>query len=172
MHDEEKAIGFGSRKSGIKIYIANRPPIDDYPLLNNLRGLAAGELTHIVNNTSNHWRKVFNVYAKFLFDWYQQQGCTDLPDSWQIYREQTLFQAHSFEALLFSTPQLQTADAAFHIVAGKTYAATLKLPSLTWLDSHFAINKDHRVIVSPYPDYRQLSNARIASLIKLMTSVS
>lgn len=172
MCDKGKAIGFGSQESGIKIYIANRPPIDDYPLLNDLRGLAAGELTHIVNNTSNHWRKVFNVYAKFLFNWYQQQGRTDLPDSWQIYREQTLFQAHSSEALLFSAPQLQAANTTFHIVAGKTYAATLKLPPLTWLDSHFAINKDFRVIVSPYPDYRQLSNARIASLIKLMKSVS
>lgn len=56
-----KAIGLGSTSSSIKFYIANRPPLDDYPQMNELRDLAMGELAHIVRHTSNHWRKVFNV---------------------------------------------------------------------------------------------------------------
>ncbi len=163
-----KPIGLGSKNSRINFYIANRPPIDDYPGLNTLRGLATGELAHIVRHTSNHWRKTFNVYTKLLFDWYRLQGRQDLPDSWQAYRDLELFQPHSQEALLFSVPQLDKSAPVFHIVAGKTYASHLDLPPLIWLDAHFAINREHRVVVAPYPDYRQLSNERIARLIELM----
>lgn len=160
--------GFGSFKSSINFYIANRPPIDDYPALNELRGLADGELTHIVQHTSNHWRKAFNVYAKLLFDWYRLQNRKNLPDTWQAYRDLELFQSHSHEALLFSSPQLDKNNHAIHIIAGKTYATFLNLPPLVWLDQYFAINKEFRLIVAPYPDYRQLSNERIARLIELM----
>lgn len=161
-------IGLGSPKSTINFYIANRPPIDDYPVMNDLRGLAMGELAHIVKHTSNHWRKVFNVYAKLLFDWHQLQGRTDLPDTWQAYRDLELFQSHSTEALLFSAPRLDEDSPCIHIIAGKTYAAHLNLPPLVWLDSYFAINKEFHLIVAPYPDYRQLSNERITRLIELM----
>lgn len=34
------SIGLGSQKSIINFYIANRPPVDDYPRLQELRGLA------------------------------------------------------------------------------------------------------------------------------------
>src|SRR5690606_20053982 len=149
-------------------YIANRPPIDNYPGMDGLRGLAAGELSHIVKNTSNHWRKIFNVYAKFLFDWYSRQAHDDLPLSWQEYRDTRLFQSSSHEALLFNAPQMNDDNHSFHIIAGKTYASTLLLPELTWLDAHFAVNKKSRIIVSPYPDYRQLTNERIARLISVM----
>ena len=161
-------IGLGSHHSSIKFYIANRPPIDDYPAMDELCGLAMGELTHIVKHTSNHWRKVFNVYAKLLFDWHQLQQQKNLPDTWQAYRDLELFQAHSQEALLFSAPQFESDGNAIHIIAGKTYAAQLALPPLVWLDAYFAINKEQRVIVAPYPDYRQLSNERIARLLELM----
>ena len=161
-------IGLGSPKSNINFYIANHPPIDDYPVMDELRGLATGELAHIVKHTSNHWRKAFNVYAKLLFDWYQLQARKKLPDTWQSYRDLELFQSHSQEALLFSAPQLDKDSSNIHIIAGKTYATYLNLPPLVWLDSHFAINKELRLIVAPYPDYRQLSNERIARLIELM----
>lgn len=164
-------IGLGSHKSTILFYIANRPPIDDYPEMNKLRGLAMGELTHIVKHTSNHWRKAFNVYAKLLFDWYSLGQQKDLPASWQEYRDQELFQAHAQEALLFSHPQFDGDKSTIHIIAGKTYAAQLALPPLIWLDNYFAINKEQRVIVAPYPDYRQLSNERIAQLIRLMNDI-
>ncbi len=163
-----KMSGFGSKNSKINFYIANRPPIDDYPSMGELRGLAAGELAHIVKHTSNHWRKVFNVYAKLLFDWYQLQSLNNLPATWQAYRDLELFQPHSQEALLFSAPQFDKDITAINIIAGKTYAAQLPLPSLVWLDTYFAINKEQRLIVAPYPDYRQLSNERIARLIELM----
>lgn len=165
-----KPIGLGSTNSTINFYIANRPPIDGYPVMNEFRSLADGELAHIVKHTSNHWRKAFNVYAKLLFDWYSVIERKDLPKSWQEYRDTELFQSHSQEALLFSAPQSNNKKFAIHIIAGKTYATRLNLPPLVWLDSHFAINKEQRLIVAPYPDYRQLSNERIAQLIAIMGS--
>jgi len=103
MHTEIQPIGLGAENSAIKIYIANRPPFDDYLFLADLRGLVPGEISHIVKNTSNHWRKVFNVYAKFLFDFYTQHDARkiNLAASWQEYRDLLLFQANSHEALLF-----------------------------------------------------------------------
>lgn len=165
---KNNAIGLGSHNSSINFYIANRPPIDDYPVMNELRGLAMGELAHIVQHTSNHWRKAFNVYAKLLFDWHQLQGRNDLPKTWQSYRDLELFQSHSQEGLLFSAPQFDKNNRTIHIIAGKTYATHLNLPPLVWLDSYFAVNKELHLIVAPYPDYRQLSNERIAWLIELM----
>jgi len=163
-----QTTGLGSDASSVNFYIANRPPIDDYPTMKELRSLAIGELDHIVKHTSNHWRKAFNVYAKLLFDWYQLQNRTDLPETWQAYRDCVLFQSHSQEALLFSPPQFDRHSANLHIIAGKTYAGNLNLPPLIWLNTHFAINKEYRLIVAPYPDYRQLSNERISYLIELM----
>lgn len=165
-----KAIGLGAANARIRFYIANRPPIDDYPALTHLKGLALGEVAHIVSNTSNHWRKAFNVLAKFLFEFYRQQGRSDLPATWQAYRDLELLQPHSREVLLFSAPDF-SADQATHIVLGKTYAGTLNLPPLTWLDAHFAVNIEQRLIVSPYPDYRQLSNERIGLLSDLARQI-
>lgn len=165
-------IGLGASHADINFYIANRPPIDSYPEMNELRGLTMGELTHIVKHTSNHWRKAFNVYAKLLFDWYQLQPRQDLPHTWQEYRDLELFQSHSRAALLFSQPQFDQGSTAIHIIAGKTYAANLALPPLVWLDAYFAINKEHRLLVAPYPDYRQLSNERITRLIELMQQIT
>lgn len=165
-------IGLGAITSTINFCIANRPLIDNYPALNELHSLATGELAHIVKHTSNHWRKVFNVYAKLLFDWHHLKQRNNLPASWQEYRDQELFQSHSQEALLFSAPELTENNQRIHIIAGKTYAATLNLPPLTWLDAYFAVNKYYRVIVAPYPDYRQLSNERIARLIEIMDTIS
>lgn len=163
-------IGLGAKNAKIHFYIANRPPFEEYSLLQCLQALKPGELDYIVAHSSNHWRKVFNVYAKLLHAWYSSLGLKDLPETWQEYRDTTLFQSHSDEALLFSPPRLSEVPAVFHIVAGKTYASRLNLPELQWHNRHFASHAHSKLIVAPYPDYRQLSNARIEELIELMQS--
>ncbi|NHN36231.1 hypothetical protein G8764_02870 [Pseudomaricurvus alcaniphilus] len=162
-------IGFGCDNHELALYIANRPPVDDYPTLDHLRPLAAGELQHIVSHTSNHWRKVFNVYAKFLFALAPPQVLA--AGSWQQYRDRSLLQLGCTEALLFSAPDFSR-PGTVHIVAGKTYGAQLDLPPLQWLDSHFAVNVEQRLVVCPYPDYRQLSNERIDRLVELVKAFS
>ncbi|WP_439136451.1 DUF6942 family protein [Pseudomaricurvus sp.] len=166
-HNAEREVGLGASEADLEIYLANRPQLDDYPTLNHLKPLLPGELAHIVANTSNHWRKVFNVYAKFLeaLNWH---GVT-AAGSWQDYRDQGLLQSGSREMLLFSRPVMDPNNTSrIHIIAGKTYAAQLSLPPLTWLDAHFAINREARLIVCPYLDYRQLSNERIERLANLV----
>lgn len=163
------AVGIGGAAYRLAIYIANRPANDDYSSLNCLQALAPNELAHIVANNTNHWRKAFNVFAKVLWqlDWPDKTNNTS--NSWQQYRESHLLQAHSLEALLFSPPDFQRQGVVAHIVAGKTYAQSLALPPLTWRDNYFAMNKDYRLIVCPYLDYRQLSNARIGQLVSLIS---
>lgn len=161
--------GFGDARAQLVIYLANRPLLDDYPSLNELKPLLPGELAHIVANTSNHWRKAFNVYAKLL-EQLHWPGVQD-SGSWQDYRDNRLLQPGCATALLFSPPDLTRTDRV-HVVAGKTYAAQLSLPPLTWVDAYFAVNEEYRLIVSPYLDYRQLSNARIAQLVELIRAVT
>lgn len=174
-------VGFGGEDFDIAIYIANRPPIDNYPQLNHFYGLAKGELEHIVANCSNHWRKVFNVYAKFLLSLQTVALQTALEENetvvssrnisrWQTYRDHQLLQTGSREALLFSPPDLTRANTV-HIIAGKTYASELSIEvPLTWEDNYFAINRSCKLIVSPYLDYRQLSDLRIEQLANLVKS--
>jgi len=168
-------IGFGEKGCDIAVCIANRPVIDDYPQLDQLKPLAKGELQHIVANTSNHWRKVFNVFAKLLYQ-LADERMNPFP-SWQSYRDQQLLQLGSREALLFSPPNVTSVNAlpndnqTIYIIAGKTYAAELKVPGLIWLDTYFAIHRVEPIIVSPYLDYRQLSNQRIEQLVQLVHQV-
>lgn len=157
-------IGLGSTEFQLGIYVANRPPIDHYPQLSELQGLAAGEVDHIVANTSNHWRKLFNVLAKLA----EALGWTE---DWRHYRDTQLLQSHCHMALLFNAPDFQSEGNRIHVVAGKTYAEALGV-HVEWLDSRFAINREQRLIVSPYPDYRQLSNERISRLADMINSLS
>ena len=169
-------IGFGTTTSTLNFYIANRPPITPFSELNTLYVLQKEDIGYIAKNTSNHWRKVFNVCAKFLFelehDTHQQSPWA----TWQAFRDESMFQTGSPYGLHFSTPNLSAPNLStpkeeqnkvIHIVCGKTYAQTLELPHLLWLDNYFAISETHPIIVCPYLDYRQLSNARISQLVAL-----
>lgn len=165
-------VGFGNDQFSIAFYIANRPDIDSYQDLNLLHSLNPGEIDQIVQKTGNHWRKIFNVSAKFAFQLLSETADEhELPQSWQDYRDTILYQKHSPIALLFSPPQVTTENVV-HIVAGRTYAHDLGIQDLIWLDERFAINKSQRLIVCPYLDYRQLSNARINQLAGLVASLS
>ncbi|WP_020407915.1 DUF6942 family protein [Hahella ganghwensis] len=57
-------VGVGDVTADILVYIANRPPVAPYDRLNTLVPLRAGEISDIVEKTGNHWRKIFNLYAK------------------------------------------------------------------------------------------------------------
>ena len=169
-------IGIGSSNYDIAIYIANRPDIDDFPALTTLRPLAPGEVQYIGQQTSNHWRKVFNVSAKLLFEVRHNSVSPENGDapsilSWQQLRDQSLFQQNGKEALLFSPPLLNKDDNIVHIVAGKTYAKTLALNDLTWIDDQFAVSDSARLVVCPYLDYRQLSNIRIEKLVRIIKAL-
>lgn len=160
-------VGLGESSFSLAVYIANRPPLPEYHALTNMRPLINGEIYSIAQQTGNHWRKIFNVYAKFLeaLNWTNSDG------DWRRYRDLFLLQEGVQEALLFSEPNFNTP--IIHIIAGKTYAAELNMPfTLDWQDEFFAVNRDERVIVCPYFDYRQLSNERIGQLVNYVQVMS
>ncbi len=164
--DTVNAAGLGDREYKLAIYIANRPPLTPYESLNRVKPLEQEEVKLIVEQTGNHWRKIFNLYAKlgFLLDSCQQA-------SWQEYRDNHLLQAGSRQALLFSPPEPDLD--CLHIVAGKQHAVQLGVfADLIWLDEYFAVHKEHRLIVCPYLDYRQLSNTRLDQLLKIVYSLT
>lgn len=156
--------------------------MSEYADLVNIKPLTRGEISLINDACGNGWRKVFNVYAKVLFSLeptlfpYQK-----VENTWQHYRDKHLLQHNSRTALLFSAPQLNTtkgnAEQQFiHIICGKSYAKHLLnsgqlAAQLIWLDEEFAIDKNNRIIVCPYFDYRQLSNIKIERLAALIKSM-
>ncbi len=158
-------IALGDPQAKIRVFIANRPPLAEYQELSSYRPLQAGDIHHIAEQTGNHWRKVFNVYAKFIFELNQPKYTR-----WQDYRDQELLNASSKTALIFTPPEFSSsAKPVSNIVMGKTYANELGLAQqCQWLSPEFAINPQLQLIICPYFDYRQLSNQKISQLCRLM----
>ncbi|NTS77721.1 hypothetical protein HR060_12705 [Catenovulum sp. SM1970] len=167
-------IGLGVTNAKIEVYIANRPPLMPYGALDDCHLLEDGEIKFIADKTGNHWRKVFNVFAKFRYalknDWFDDQ--TKHFNTWQNYRDERLLQINSDTNLRFDAiDALSTQSNTIRLIAGKQYAEQLLISadlSVIWLNESFAINPQQRIIVCPYFDYRQLSNIKIAFLIELI----
>lgn len=167
--------GLGDAQSRFSVYIANRPPLDDYQQLVGVQAMQPGEISHIAQQTGNHWRKIFNVYAKLVYA-LEPQGFA----SWQHYREEFLLQKHSKQALLFSAPDLSRPG--LHLIMGRAYARAyigtcaanddknLALNAeLLAVDADFQVDPKKRLVVTPYFDYRQLSNEKLARLRALIS---
>ena len=175
----DQVSGFGCNNFNFAVYIGNRPNMNEYSDLDDIRALTRGEINIINSACGNGWRKVFNVYAKVLFALeptlfpYQK-----VEKTWQHYRDKHLLQKDSKTALLFTTPRLNESKSnvgshCIHIICGKTYAKHLLnsnqfTAQFTWLHEEFAVDKKNRLIVCPYFDYRQLSNSKIEKLAALI----
>jgi hypothetical protein len=163
-------IGFGDNDFSFVVYIANKPNMLEYEGLDEVMSLVEGEINVINQACGNGWRKVFNVFAKLLYALDKKHfDYSDKATTWQCYRDNFLLQQQSKTALLFSSPILMPRKNIVHIICGKGHAKTLlssgKLAvNLVWLDDEFAIDKDNKLIVCPYFDYRQLSNIKIERL--------
>ena len=167
-------VGFGAAHAAIRVYVKNRPNLMQFQQLDELLPLNKHAIEQINAEAGNGWRKVFNVYAKWLFN--LQPYCIDTSafDSWQALRDEVLLGELSNTALLFSHPDFSTP--ALHIIAGKQYAKELANDNrlginLIWLDHEFALDKTNNLVVCPYFDYRQLSNIKIQRLCDLITEL-
>jgi len=130
--------------------------------------LTQENIFRIGQHCGNGWRKVFNVYAKLVFTLPPSFGFKQHFNSWQQYRDNSLLQQGSNTALLFTPPDFNDVG-GLHIVMGRTYAKSLNLSdSLEWLNPEFGIDTRQKLIVCPYFDYRQLSNAKILFLSDLI----
>ncbi|MCW8878002.1 MAG: hypothetical protein OQJ89_14100, partial [Kangiellaceae bacterium] len=155
-------IGLGDPKARLAVFNANRPPLELYQNLNYCKVVEHHEIKTIADLTGNHWRKIFNCYAKLAFELNPQCFKT-----WQDLRDECLLQRGSGYGLYFSPPQVDNRQ--IKIVSGKQYWDRLNLNiPVQWIDSNFAVCHEKRLIVSPYFDYRQLSNAKITQLVSLI----
>jgi len=139
--------------------------------------LSPGEIAHICTETGNHWRKIFNVYAKLVFSLAGGKLGPQLDrySRWQIYRDEALLMQGSETALWFSPPGpgagLSRVDGV-HVIMGKQYGASVCQYPLSPVDVDFSINAERRLIICPYFDYRQLSNKKLAILSELIQSLA
>ena len=164
-------IGFGDSNANFRVYVAAPPPMPAYQHLCSIIPMQASDLQQIYLECGNGWRKIFNVYAKLLFTLpvehfaFQSQAA-----SWQQFRDEQLLQTHGNNALFFDAPKL--GHCGFHLIAGRTHAKQLINQGLNaelhWLNAEFAVDPVHRLLVTPFFDYRQLNNEKIAVSAKLL----
>lgn len=161
--------GLGAEAPRLRIFIANKPPIEPYASATACTPVVEGELAHLVSQCSNHWRKVFNVLAKLQFALAQRQAgwSQDKHSRWQSLRDSELLQKPGQLQLWFGA--VHAPGDAIDLVCGKQFAGAQALP-LQWLCAHFARSPDRRLLVSPYPDYRQLTNERIERLADMIVA--
>ncbi|MEJ6472734.1 DUF6942 family protein [Pseudoalteromonas piscicida] len=166
--------GLGAKTGRVAFYIEHPPKLEPYQNLTQVTPLAPGEIDHINQHCGNGWRKIFNVFAKFLFTAkLTDHDITNYP-TWQAYRDNQLLQHSSQEALLFSAPDFSIKTYDWHIISGRTYAKSLLRDqiftnNLMWLDDEFAVDYHLHLIISPFLDYRQLSNIKINKLVNIIT---
>lgn len=198
-NDGGKLVGLGDRQFTFAVYIGNRPAMPEYQSLVQLLPMQENNIDLIGRVCGNGWRKVFNVYAKLLYELNTTHfNFATMAPTWQQYRDQYLLQANSGTALIFSPPHLpftsislqaafsetynktdknnNTHNKTIHIICGRTYAKKLindglLNADLVWLDEEFAIDAQQAVIICPYFDYRQLSNQKIQRLSTMLSAV-
>lgn len=163
--------GLGDNNAKLKVYIGNRPPFTLNQATTGVCPLHNGDIYAIGQACGNGWRKVFNLYAKLAYALGRETMGANMPFScWQALRDDALLQPTSRTALLFQAPDFSDTS-SLHVVMGKTYANSLDLPaSLAWLTPQFALDAKHNLVVCPYFDYRQLSNAKLIYLVDLIRS--
>jgi len=166
------ASGFGDANARFRVYLAAPPGMEAYQQLSDIQPLQAGEIDQIYRHCGNGWRKIFNVYAKLLFALSPTHfSFAASAASWQQFRDQQLLQNASDTALCFSTPQLGD-EGALHLIAGRTLAKQLLAQGLEadfcWLSPEFAVDPSRKLLVTPFFDYRQLNNEKIAISARLL----
>lgn len=160
-------IGFGSKQPNWVLHIANRPELDCFQH-DIYRQLLTGEAADIINQTSNHWRKVFSIMAKISFALFETDCAT-----WQQYRDSKLLTNEGFEAISFE-PYEPKSNGQLAIICGFTYAETqvqleTLIPHIEQPKILIAASKDY--LVTPYFDWRQLNNEMLVHLTSVMKNL-
>ncbi|WP_250464127.1 DUF6942 family protein [Microbulbifer litoralis] len=137
----------GSRHPRLLLYLPHRP----YGLAELV---AAPDARALVAANSNHWRKIVTLLAKIA---------SPDADDWRRFRDEELFR----RAALCFAPELVNTT-AWHWIGGmdnlRRFSA-LQHRAQPLADSPgVSIDPDRRLLLTPYPDYRQLSNALVSRI--------
>ncbi|WP_066963884.1 hypothetical protein [Microbulbifer sp. Q7] len=136
----------GPPRPALILYLPHRPQgLDEL--------IAAPDAQQLMENNSNHWRKIMTLLAKVA----SPQA------EWRSFRDDALF-AHT--ALCFA-PRLEDAP-GWHWIGGKENLQRFTIEDLNAKAlkgaPEVALDIEKRVLLTPYPDYRQLSNATVAEI--------
>ena len=147
-------VGYGNENAPIQFMLPTPPK----SLENNQ------SIEDIVELNGNHWRKIFVIIAKLCCR--QKQ--------WQKYRSENLLNEVYLNFSLKPNFNKQ-----INIVCGKQHAQSMGIfeESLNWgaIDTLMRIRantKDsaHKIVVTPYLDYRQFPNALIEEVVNFYSS--
>lgn len=169
----ESCYGIGAKRPALILYLPHRPEAivlsgtGEYGSVNSL-----GVRTFLAD-CDNHWRKIFNCYAKIAFALFGRDFLT-----WQDYRDNRLLTEQSLELMVFpdskgSLREHTLGSSRISIISGIATARKMSLDFETWkLLRGFYLKEHpkngHTTILTPYFDYRQLSNQKIETLLQLL----
>lgn len=141
----------GSSTAQLTLYLPN-PPARLPPTMS----LAQPDIAQLTELNGNHWRKIFTILAKLC-----------APDEdWRSYRDQQLLRS---EQISFTSTLAD--HQGWHLVAGKSTWQRLGFASeggvdegMECLEEQGRLFRQGRILLVPYPDYRQFPNQLIEQL--------
>ena len=157
----------GEAHAALTVCVEHQPRWPEPAFASGRSTLYPGELAKLVDANSNHWRKIFNVYAKLLYA-LRPDAATD----WRALREQQLFQPGQQHGLRMGSTLAEEVNqrAGLSLIAGKQYANALGLLNqATSLAPGIFLHDDRACLITPYFDYRALSDANITRLAQIIT---
>lgn len=143
----------GSANPRLVLYLPHRP--------NSLAEIANAPCANtLVAANSNHWRKIVNLLAKIT---------SPVEDHWREFRDAALFR----QTALCFRPELLMTD-GWHWIGGKDNlqrfgALHCNTQPLTEC-AEVSIDIEKRLLLTPYPDYRQLSNKVVSQIRAALVS--
>ncbi|SDK65836.1 DUF6942 family protein [Microbulbifer yueqingensis] len=146
--EQVTSVGYlGAARPRLALYLPHRP--------NGLAQLArAPSSQELVAANSNHWRKIVTLLSKVT---------SPDADDWRSFRDEELF----LQTALCFAPALSH-TALWHWIGGKD-----NLKRFSTLNHHaqplpdcptVSIDPDRHLLLTPYPDYRQLSNSVVENI--------
>ncbi|WP_078083791.1 DUF6942 family protein [Microbulbifer mangrovi] len=146
----KEADYLGPIQPALTLYLPHRPAgLDEL--------VATPDAGRLMENNSNHWRKIVTLLAKIASP----------QEEWRSFRDGELFES---AALCFS-PRLRNVR-GWHWIGGKENLHRFSIEGLNAKPligaPEVALDVEKRLLLTPYPDYRQLSNATVAEIRKAL----
>ena len=143
----------GTERPSLILYLPHRPE--------GLEQLIGNPDTReLIKNNSNHWRKIVTLLAKVA-----SPG-----EEWRDFRDRELFRQ---TALCFA-PHLKAFD-TWHWIGGKDNLQRFEIPGLDARPLReapaVAIDYERQILLTPYPDYRQLNNATVSQIRAMLNEL-
>ncbi|MET1254898.1 DUF6942 family protein [Aliikangiella maris] len=187
-------VGIGNHAATLKVYNANQPDLPFIKAKTPITPLGSGDIERINQINGNHWRKIFNCLAKvsnlietplnipwqvFRDEKLLREKSNQAIIFAELSQTKKILQQHidltnqlpnsSNMPDCSQVPSQSKRPIEIHIICGKQFFNHLNLAvDYYWQDDAFAIAPKNNIIVSPYFDYRQLSNQKIESLVQLI----